>query len=83
MTRVRTALVTGATRGIGLEVARVLIGDGVRVVMLARSEADLHARARELGELAVPIVCDVSNADAVARAAERAPPTSVEHRRRS
>jgi len=72
VTRISTALVTGATRGIGLEVARVLIGDGVRVVMLARSEADLHARARELGELAVPIVCDVSNADAVARAAERA-----------
>jgi NADP-dependent 3-hydroxy acid dehydrogenase YdfG len=69
---ITTALVTGATRGIGFEVARVLIGDGVRVVMLARSDAALHARARELGDLAVPIVCDVSNADAVALAAERA-----------
>lgn len=72
MTRVATALVTGATRGIGLEVVRALIADGVRVAMLARSEGDLRARAGELGAAAVPIACDVSDAAQVARAAERA-----------
>ena len=67
---IRTALVTGATRGIGLEVARVLVDEGARVVLVARSEQELRARATELGPLTMPIACDVSDADAVARAAE-------------
>jgi NADP-dependent 3-hydroxy acid dehydrogenase YdfG len=69
---VGTAIVTGATRGIGLEVARRLVADGARVVMIARSESDLAARAQELGPLARPIACDVTKPDAVARAADRA-----------
>jgi NADP-dependent 3-hydroxy acid dehydrogenase YdfG len=72
VTKVGTAIVTGATRGIGLEVARRLVDDGARVVMIARSDADLRARAQELGALARPVACDVTNPDAVARAAERA-----------
>jgi NADP-dependent 3-hydroxy acid dehydrogenase YdfG len=68
---VGTAIVTGATRGIGLEVARRLVADGTRVVMIARSESDLAARAQELGPLARPIACDVTNPDAVADAADR------------
>lgn len=71
MSRIATALVTGATRGIGLEVARLLTGDGTHVVMVARSESDLRARARELGPNARPIACDVADAAAVARAVER------------
>lgn len=71
MSRIATALVTGATRGIGLEVARLLTADGTHVVMVARSEGDLRARARELGPNARPIACDVADADAVARAVER------------
>jgi NADP-dependent 3-hydroxy acid dehydrogenase YdfG len=72
VTAIRSALVTGATRGIGLEVARALVGDGARVVLVARSETDLKARASELGPRAIPIACDVTDATAVARAAERA-----------
>ncbi len=72
MSRIGSALVTGATRGIGLAVARALIADGTRVVMLARSDNDLRACAGELGPLAVPIACDVADADAVARAVEGA-----------
>ncbi|MGH7617801.1 MAG: SDR family oxidoreductase [Gemmatimonadaceae bacterium] len=70
--RVATALVTGASRGIGLAVARVLVDGGTRVVMLARSEADLRGRAGELGSLAFPIACDVTNASAVSDALARA-----------
>jgi NADP-dependent 3-hydroxy acid dehydrogenase YdfG len=69
---ISTALVTGETRGIGLEVARSLIAGGARVVMFSRSDANLRARARELGDLAVPIVCDVADPDAVTLAAQRA-----------
>ena len=61
-----TALVTGASRGIGLAVARVLASGGTRVAMLARSSDELRARAAEVGGEAV--VCDVTDADDVARA---------------
>jgi len=68
----RTALVTGASRGIGLEVARLFAAKGIRVAMLARSEKDLAARAKEIGGDAIPIRCDVANADDVTAAANRA-----------
>jgi NADP-dependent 3-hydroxy acid dehydrogenase YdfG len=67
----RTALVTGASRGIGLEVARELASHGMRVAMLARSSAALEARAAELGGLALPVTCDVSDAASVRAMAER------------
>ncbi len=50
----RTALVTGASRGIGEAVARVLAGHGARVAVAARSEGVLGGLARELGGWALP-----------------------------
>jgi short-subunit dehydrogenase len=44
--RVRTALVTGASSGIGLELSRLLVRDGARVVMVARDEERLARAAR-------------------------------------
>lgn len=67
----RTALISGASRGIGLEIARALTGAGMQIAMLARSERALRARAAEIGALAVPFSCDVADADAVRRVAER------------
>jgi len=67
----RTALVSGASRGIGLEVARLFAADGIRVAMLARSESDLSARAREIGSNAIAIRCDVASADDVNAATAR------------
>jgi NADP-dependent 3-hydroxy acid dehydrogenase YdfG len=65
------AVVSGASRGIGLAVARALVSEGFRVAMLARSETDLLARATELGAKAIALRCDVSDSDAIARVAER------------
>jgi NADP-dependent 3-hydroxy acid dehydrogenase YdfG len=65
----RIAVVTGASRGIGLATARALAGAGARVAMLARSAAPLDAAAREIGALAVP--CDIADERAVHEALRR------------
>lgn len=44
----KTALVTGASRGIGLAVTRALLGEGVSVVMVARNANRLNRAANEL-----------------------------------
>ncbi len=59
----RSALVIGASRGIGLEVARGLRAAGWRVLMTARNAGALDAAAREIGGEALP--ADVANPAAV------------------
>ena len=65
----RLAIVSGASRGIGLAVARSLVEAGARVVMLARGAAELEARAHELGSGAHAVPCDVGAEPEVERAA--------------
>ena len=64
----KTAIVTGASRGIGLAIARALIGMGARVAMLARGLDALRAAAAALGDNAVAVPCDVSDARDVTQA---------------
>jgi NADP-dependent 3-hydroxy acid dehydrogenase YdfG len=66
----RTAVVTGASRGIGAGIATALAGEGVRVVMLARNEARLKEAARPL-KGSIPLTCDVSNPRSVQQAADQ------------
>ncbi len=61
----RTAVVSGASRGIGLAVAEELQAAGAHVVRLARSLADAE------GERRTDLRCDVTDAAAVARVASR------------
>lgn len=63
----QTAIVTGASRGIGLAITRALIGEGVRVVAAARQGAD---ELRELG--AIPVITDLTSPDGPAAVAEAA-----------
>lgn len=77
----RHALVTGASRGIGAEIARMLAAEGARITLLGRRLATLQALAAELpGEIQV-VVADVADAAAVqaafATARERHGPVTV------
>ena len=66
----RTALVTGGSRGLGLELARQLVGSGAHVVVCARNRADLQKARRILKRRAnitkqkvsiLALPCDVTN----------------------
>ncbi|MEM0962565.1 MAG: SDR family NAD(P)-dependent oxidoreductase [Bacteroidota bacterium] len=58
------AIVTGASRGIGLHVSQQLASAGATVAGLARSEGDLRQLAETLGDRFDPVVCDVTDAAA-------------------
>jgi len=63
----KRALVTGATRGIGLAVAEALVREGVQTVLCSRSESDVRSTAASLsGETsAFGFSCDVGDPDGV------------------
>ena len=74
----RTALVTGANRGLGLETARQLAAGGTRVIVTSRVAAAARAAAQALAANAPPgsVVAlaapfDVADADGIAAAADR------------
>jgi 3-oxoacyl-[acyl-carrier protein] reductase len=61
----RTALVTGASGGIGGAIARRLHAQGAKVVLSGTRLAALETLAAELGAGAYPLVADLSDAAAV------------------
>jgi NAD(P)-dependent dehydrogenase (short-subunit alcohol dehydrogenase family) len=66
----RRALVTGAGKGIGREIAIMLQGFNARVVAVSRTQSDLEALRSEIG--CETIVADVGDANDARQMAERA-----------
>jgi NAD(P)-dependent dehydrogenase (short-subunit alcohol dehydrogenase family) len=72
----RTALITGGSRGLGLQLAEALAEQGARVALVARKADELeaahvHLKSR-LGVDALPLVCDLSDTAAIPTLVERA-----------
>ena len=61
----KNALVTGASGGIGGEIAKILHGAGATVGLSGTRVAPLEALAAELGERAHVLPCNLSDAEAV------------------
>ena len=57
----KSALVTGASRGIGAEVARSLAAAGARVALVARSREKLEALATEIGNDSFAAAADLAD----------------------
>ena len=66
----KTAVVTGASRGLGAAIAKTLAEDGARVILLARSLDKLERLAAELPNDPVVIEADLANTEGWKLAAE-------------
>ncbi|MCL4534698.1 MAG: glucose 1-dehydrogenase [Bacteroidetes bacterium] len=71
----KTAMITGASRGIGRSIALAFAGAGADLALVSRTRGDLEtvaAGVRELGRRALPLACDVSQAAQVQTTVEAA-----------
>lgn len=67
----KTAVVTGASRGLGAAIARTLAEDGARVILLARSREKLEQLAAKLPNDPIVIEADLSDPKSWEVASER------------
>lgn len=61
----RTALVTGASGGIGRQIAKAVAASGAKTIITGTRAAVLDEVAHDIGELAVPVAANLSDPDDV------------------
>lgn len=69
--RIRLAVITGASSGVGAATARALARTGTGVVLVARGAQALHDLTAEIGPAAIPYPCDAADPEAVAEMAKQ------------
>src|ERR1700734_3044682 len=67
----RVALVTGANQGVGLQVAKELVANGLTVLVGSRNFERGELAAKEIGPGAIALQLDVTDGVSIAAAAER------------
>lgn len=67
----KTLLITGASTGIGAATAKAAVDAGWNVALCARSKDKLDALAKDIGEAALALPCDVTDREAVREALEK------------
>ncbi len=67
----RIALITGANQGVGFQVAKELVANGVTVLVGSRDLAKGEAAARKIGPGAIALQLDVTDGASITAAAER------------
>jgi len=71
----KTALVTGGSRGLGLQIAEALVEMGARVALVARKPAELDEAVAHLhakfGKQALAVACDLADTSAIPGMVER------------
>ncbi len=61
----KVAIVTGASKGLGRQIAKKLVAKGVKVVACARSTKQLHSLVKECGDHLLPFTCDITDSSQV------------------
>jgi NAD(P)-dependent dehydrogenase (short-subunit alcohol dehydrogenase family) len=67
----RIALVTGANQGVGLQVAKELVANGLTVLVGSRSMQRAEIAAEEIGAGAIALQLDVTDGASIIAASER------------
>jgi 3-oxoacyl-[acyl-carrier protein] reductase len=67
----QVVMITGASKGIGREMARVFSKEGAKLVLVARNETQLQELTSELAD-AIYVIADVRDEEQMAKAAEAA-----------
>src|SRR5271154_4922810 len=71
MANSRNVAVTGVSTGIGWGTTKILVSKGFRVFGSVRKQADADRLQKEFGDLFVPLMMDITDADAVHQAAQK------------
>jgi len=71
VTKAKDVVVTGVSTGIGLETTKLLISKGYRVFGSIRKQTDADRLQKEMGDRYVPLIMDVTDADAIQQASEK------------
>src|SRR5215211_6849896 len=61
----KVAIITGGGSGIGFAIATKFVQNNIQTIIVGRDEQKLTATKEKLGDLCIPMVCDLSDLSAI------------------